>query len=102
MSAPSPTFYRRRVALFESSTFPGVAIVFSQTHGDDDNAKPLSGYMRISEWVDVDFNPSSEADRSQLRVNALMDEKRRIQADAAKKMEDIDTRIVKAMAGVAS
>lgn len=89
--------YTRRVALFASLTFPDLAIVFSQPAGcaPDDSYNPV-GYVRASDWQDVEFAPITVA--SEQIVHALNEQRRAIVAESSKKLEQIDGQIVKAMA----
>lgn len=90
--------FTRRCALFENISFPGVALVYSQTHGDKDDAAGFgSNYVRVSDWVDVQFTPV-QADKAQSVVQALTAQRREIEAKAAKEINEIDGRIIRAMA----
>jgi len=89
--------FKRRVALFQSLKFIDVCIVFQQPPTETDATyRPQPGYVRISEWTDVDFAPL--AIDGQEMVKALNTERRAIVAESAKKLEDIDGRIIQAMA----
>lgn len=96
MTASDATF-RRHAAMFESLAFPGMHILFTQVGGETDAThKAPVGYVRSSEWVWVDL-PSIQVLNSD-RLEALSAERRQVEADSAKRLHEIDGRIVQAMA----
>lgn len=95
MSADS---FKRRVALFQSLKFLDVCIVFQQSkHETDATFTAPIGYVRISEWMEAEFAPVV-TDQSQAIVAALNNERRALVAESNKKLDDIDGRIILAMA----
>lgn len=96
MSAPFT--FTRRCALFQSLTFPDCGVVFTQAAGapQDDNYT-VPGYVRVSEWQDTTYKPLDQ-DHSKAVVDALLAERREVETNYVAKINDIDGRVIRAMA----
>lgn len=93
---PAPFTFTRVAALFQSLTFPESAVVFTMGPHDNETLS-IPGYVRVSEWVAVEFKPLDQ-DHSKAVVDALQDQKRALEAEYVKKLDDVDGKIIRAMA----
>lgn len=59
----------------------------------DEGFEECDGYLRISEYIDVDFQPLENKEIIVKHVDALKDMKKKIQADTEVKLVEIDRKI---------
>ncbi len=74
-----------------------LAIFKSIEHGyqtiDDEDFESINGYIRISEFVDVEFPLLPTGDLIAKEVSLLRDEKKKIQAETEIKLNNVDRKI---------
>ncbi len=60
---------------------------------DDEDFESINGYIRISEFVDVEFPLLPTGDLIAKEVSLLRDEKKKIQAETEIKLNNVDRKI---------
>lgn len=64
----------------------------------DESLLKSNGYIRLTEYMDVEFVNLKNIDISAEEVNSLMDMKKKIQAETKFKIKDLDRRICELLA----
>jgi hypothetical protein len=89
-----PPNNKRFVALFKDSY--QWETVFSTKTEDEDYT--LSGYCRVTEWLEVEFKPLPPAEILNSQVNSLQKERKDIVANFQEKLASIDDRLSQLLA----
>ncbi len=80
-----------KVAQFKGTGQYGVTIIIGLKDGEEDQY-PLEGYVRISKWVDVTFEPRSREETVMAEISALDEERAEIVGEFSRRLKDIDIR----------
>jgi hypothetical protein len=85
-----------RIAQFRGTGKYAITLIISREPGDEE--RPCEGYIRISEWIDVEFPPLAPKALVAAEISQLDAERQEVVTEFAQRLKDIDDRKQELMA----